>query len=123
MNDTAINNLSLIFTTWLGFHKARRKQGLSIAQCYVVLCGWFLTLIDRDISERSLRNVLVMYHHYYLRAILAYLVKEGYFVLTRQSKTGRYKYYSLTDKGNTTALDLLNGIEAKQAEFFNKYLK
>ena len=120
LKETEINTISIILNTWLGFHNTRRKvKGLSISHCYIILACVWLESLNRPITEGSLRTWLKMYHSSYMSKLVAFLALQEYIVLTRSGE--RKRYYTLTDKGRQTAIDLLHGIEERQVAFFNKY--
>lgn len=120
LSEADITNISIILNTWLGFHNTRRKvRGLSISHCYIILACVWLERLNRPISEGSLRTWLKMYHPSYLSKLVAFLSLQEYIVLSRC--TGKHRFYTLTDKGRQTAVDLLRGIEERQVAFFNKY--
>ena len=121
LEDNRISTIGLILNTWLGFHKTRRRHGLYISHCYVLLSCVWLEHINRPISEGAIQRLVTMFRSDKLHYLFTFLQDKGYLVLTQTE--GRKRFYSLTDLGRTTAVDLLNGIEARQAEFFNKYLK
>ncbi len=120
LTDKQINNVGLFLTSYMGFHSTRRKQGLYIAHCFILLGCLWLEYLNRDITEYSIRMLTLMFHPYKLHRLFVFLSEKGFIVLARQD--GRKRYYTLTDLGRSTAIDLLNGIEAKQTEFFNKHL-
>ena len=123
LSEQDVSVIGLILNTWGGFHKTRRRHGLYIGHCYVLLSCVWLESLNRPISEGSVRALTYMFRGDKLHYLFTFLQGKGFIVLSRQSETGRYKYYSLTELGRNTAIDLLNGIEAKQTEFFNKHLK
>lgn len=120
LKESEINTISIILNTWLGFHNTRRKvKGLSISHCYIILACVWLESLNRPITEGSLRTWLKMYHSSYMSKLVAFLALQEYIVLSRC--TGKHRFYTLTDKGRQTAVDLLRGIEERQVAFFNKY--
>lgn len=123
LKDAEINIIGALLNTWVGFHKTRRKHGMCIAECYVLLSCVWLEGINKPISEGSVRGLTLMYHQTYIRKLFVLLSEKGFIVLSRRSVSGRYTYYSLTDKGRNLAGLLLEGIESRQVAFFNKYLK
>jgi hypothetical protein len=120
LTERNINDIGLILTTWKGFHQIRRQRGLYISHCYILLSFVWLEHLNRPISEGSVRILLLMFEGRKLHYLFTFLISKGYIVLTRSS--GRRNYYSLTDSGREVAALLLEGIEARQVAFFNKYL-
>jgi hypothetical protein len=121
LSETSVNIIGIIVNTWQGFHIVRRKHGLWIADCYILFgCVW-LESIDRDITEGSMRPLMKAYHNSYIHRLFLRLLDKGYIVLTRTE--GRKHFYSLTNEGRNISALLLEGIEARQVAFFNKYLK
>jgi hypothetical protein len=120
LSESQINTIGLILHTWCGFHKTRRKYGLYISHCYVLLSFVWLESIDSEVSEGKVQRLLTMFQSIKLHYLFTFLISKGYIVLTRTS--GRRNYYTLTDSGREVAALLLEGIEARQVAFFNKYL-
>jgi DNA-binding transcriptional ArsR family regulator len=123
LSEAEVNIIGIILNTWAGMHKTRRRVGLCIAECYILLSCVWLEKLNKPISEGSVRGLTLAYHWTYLHKLFLLLLDKGYISLSRQSDSKRYTYYSLTDKGRELAEQLLNGIEARQVAFFNKYLK
>lgn len=123
LSEPSVNIIGIILNTWVGMHKTRRKHGLCIAECYVLLSCVWLEGLGKEISEGSVRSLTRAYHQTYLHKLFMLLRDKGYIVLSRRSVSGRYTYYELTDKGRELASLLLEGIEARQVAFYNKYLK
>ena len=120
LTESQITNISVLLNTFHGFHKTRRRQGLYISHCFVLLACTVLEASNRGISEGAVRNILTMFHGNKLSYLFRFLSERGYLVFTRSDKRG--KYYTLTDKGRETTSLLLDGIEARQVAFYNKYL-
>lgn len=123
LSDSSVNSIGVILNTWVGMHKTRRKHGLTIAECYVLLSFAYLEGKGISVSEGSVRGITKAYHSSYLSKLFVSLLDKRYIVFARRSVSGRYTYYSLTDKGRNLAGLLLEGIQARQVAFFNKYLK
>jgi hypothetical protein len=121
LNDQQVSIIGLILNTWVGFHKTRRKYNLYISHCYVLLSCVWLDSLCRSITEGGVRNSLSMFKNKEIHYFFTYLISKGYIVLTRTE--GRKHFYALTDEGRNIAALLLEGIEARQVAFFNKYLK
>jgi len=120
LTESQISTISTLLNTWGGFHKTRRKYGLYISHCYVIFAFVWLESLGREVSEGSVQRTLTMFKTVKLHYLFTFLISKGYIVLTRTS--GRRNYYALTDEGRNIAALLLEGIEARQVAFFNKYL-
>lgn len=116
-----INTIGMLLTTWHGFHKVRRRHGLYISHCYVLLAFVWIEGLGRSISEGSVQRLLTMLGSSKLHYLFVFLLERQYIVLARFD--GRRRYYSLTDEGRRLALLLIEGVENSQIAFFNKYLK
>lgn len=120
LTDNQISIAVQIMTTWRGFHATRRRVGLYISHCYLLLACVWLEYAGKTITAHSVRMTLAMYKirdiHYYM----SFLKDKGFIVLSREERDR--KYYDLTDSGRAVAAELLEGIEAKQSAFFTQYL-
>jgi hypothetical protein len=75
---------------------------------------------NRPISEGATRDILTMFHGNKLAYLFRYISEKGFIVFSRCE--GRKRFYTLTDQGRDIAAQLLDGIDTRQAVFFNKYL-
>jgi hypothetical protein len=121
LTESQITTIGWLLHTWCGFHKTRRRYGLYISHCYVLLAFVWLESINREVSEGSVQRLLTMFKSDKLHYLFTFLIGKGFIVLTRTE--GRKHFYSLTDEGRNISALLLEGIESRQVAFFNKYLK
>lgn len=121
LTEGSINSIGTLLNTFAGFHNVRRKQGLYISHCFVLFACMWLEHLNREITEGAVRKLLTMFHSYKLHYLFVFLSGKGYLVLTRTE--GRKHFYALTDEGRNISVLLLEGVEARQVAFFNKYLK
>lgn len=121
LSEGSINSIGTLLNTFAGFHNVRRRNGLYISHCFVLFACVWLEYLNREITEGAVRKLLTMFHSYKLHYLFVFLSEKEYLVLTRTE--GRKHFYALTDEGRNIAALLLEGIEARQVAFFNKYLK
>lgn len=121
LSEGSINSIGTLLNTFAGFHNVRRRNGLYISHCFVLFACVWLEHLNREITEGAVRKLLTMFHSYKLHYLFVFLSEKEYLVLTRTE--GRKHFYALTDEGRNIAALLLEGIEARQVAFFNKYLK
>lgn len=121
LSEGSINSIGTLLNTFAGFHNVRRRNGLYISHCFVLFACVWLEYLNKEITEGAVRKLLTMFHSYKLHYLFVFLSEKEYLVLTRTE--GRKHFYALTDEGRNIAALLLDGIEARQVAFFNKYLK